>query len=204
MAFRGVTRKNRRSDSRQILLTKRQHLSPGVVLKRIHSEATSRTSSLHAESSYNEEREELGTGIENNEHISQKRSSQYACHHLLDNRIATWLFRVCAMINLLSLIFSAPLTDCHRHDGEMRHCNNVLIQLVIITVVDFLLALLYSSHLCIWFHYCLHRCWTRYRNQLQVSMHVPRPAIHIYSDLVSSVVLLNLTLFLIILLPHPC
>lgn len=71
--------------------------------------------------------------------------SCYACSTLMEKSRVRKFFQVCAVINLLSLMFSAPLRVCGPDTPE--YCDDVFIQYVIIAVVDFVLSVLYTVQL---------------------------------------------------------
>ena len=91
------------------------------------------------------------------EEVEQRpaRGSCYGCHFLVENKIARRLFRVCAVLNLISLVFSAPLRSCE--PGMQKYCDHVFAQLVIITVLDLLLAILYTIQVYVRFQYSLYQ-----------------------------------------------
>ena len=71
--------------------------------------------------------------------------SCYVCSSFMGKRSVRKFFQVCAVINLLSLMFSAPLRVC---DSSMTEdCEDVFIQYVVIAVVDFVLAVVYTVQL---------------------------------------------------------
>lgn len=108
-----------------------------------------------------EGQEEQGLLKGSDEETEQKsdRGSCYGCHFLVENKVARRIFRVCAVINLISLAFSAPLYDCSP-DNE-SDCDRVFVQLIIITVLDFFLALLYTIQTYVRFQYSLYQHWRR-------------------------------------------
>ena len=99
----------------------------------------------------------LKVGEGDEEEIEQRsgRGSCYGCHFLVENKIARRLFRVCAVLNLISLAFSAPLKSC---EPGTNRCDDVLIQLVIITILDSLLAIVYTIQTYVRFQYRLCQC----------------------------------------------
>ena len=89
------------------------------------------------------------------------RGSCYGCHFLVENKIIRRLFRVCAVLNLISLVFSAPLNRCEVHQCKSEErdcCDSVLIQLIIITILDSLLAIIYAVQTYVRFQYRLCQC----------------------------------------------
>ena len=97
------------------------------------------------------------------EEVEQRsgRRSCYGCHFLVENKVTRRLFRVCAVLNLVSLVFSAPLNRCEPHlcIREVRDCcEDVFIQLVVITILDFLLAIIYTIQTYVRFQYRLCQC----------------------------------------------
>lgn len=89
------------------------------------------------------------------------RGSCYGCHFLVENKIIRRLFRVCAVLNLISLVFSAPLNRCEVHQcrpEERDCCDSVLIQLIVITILDSLLAIIYTVQTYVRFQYRLCQC----------------------------------------------
>lgn len=97
------------------------------------------------------------------EEVEQRsgRGSCYGCHFIVENKVARRLFRVCAVLNLISLVFSAPLNRCDVHQcrPEIRDCcDKIFIQLVIITIVDSLLAVIYTVQTYVRFQYRLCQC----------------------------------------------
>ena len=96
------------------------------------------------------------------EEIEQRsdRGSCRGCHFLVENKIARRLFRVCAVLNLISLVFSAPLTRCNSDEcsANVTDCyNSIFIQLVVITILDFLLAVIYTVQTYVRFQYSLYQ-----------------------------------------------
>ena len=63
-------------------------------------------------------------------------------HFLVENKWVRRFFRVCAVLNLLSLMFSASFYTCLRDDSE--DCDKVFVQYATITSIDFVLALIYT------------------------------------------------------------
>ena len=115
--------------------------------------------SIFPEKGEGEEEQGLLKGSdEETEHV--ERGSCFGCHFLVNNKIARRLFRVSAVINLISLAFSAPLPSCNPNIEE-NNCDRVFIQFVVITVLDLLLALLYSVQTYVRFQYGLYEHWRR-------------------------------------------
>ncbi len=95
----------------------------------------------------------------------QSRNWCFFCRIQVESKTIRLLFRFCAIFNILSLVFSAPLFICPKNlpdtpslplgssrggnfssnevDG-LQSCNKVFIQYALITVVDFLLAVFYT------------------------------------------------------------
>ena len=69
----------------------------------------------------------------------------YTCNTLLERRYIKRFFRICAVLNLLSLAFSAPLRVCTKNDDDK--CDAVVIQFIVIAVVDLIVAILYTLQL---------------------------------------------------------
>lgn len=61
-------------------------------------------------------------------------------HAMIEQRKVRVFFRVCATVNVLSLIFSAPLLNCEEERDSCR------ITFVVIATVDLVLSILYSIH----------------------------------------------------------
>lgn len=94
----------------------------------------------------------------------------FLCRIQVESKTLRLLFGLCAIINILALMFSAPLFICPeglpetlslpslaprsssssgnlsytQFDDDLQSCNNVFIQFSLITVVDFLLAVFYT------------------------------------------------------------
>ena len=60
-------------------------------------------------------------------------------------------FRILSLCNLITLLLSIPFEDI----GDPSKHQSLLIQFSIITVLDFILAVLYTFHLSIKVHYSL-------------------------------------------------
>lgn len=97
------------------------------------------------------------------------------CHTwntLLERRSVRRFFRVCAVLNLLSLAFSAPLRVCppiteegqggNSTDGS---CDGVFVQFVVIAVVDLILAVLYTVQLIMRLQYNIF-VWYTHRKKV--------------------------------------
>ena len=127
--------------------------------------------SVYAENSESQERQGVLKGTEEEEEVEQRpgRRSCYGCHFLVENKVARRLFRVCAVVNLISLVFSAPLLVCNPEEGEKEDCKDVFIQLVFVTILDFLLALIYTIHTYIRFQYSLYLYHQRKKKQVSAS-----------------------------------
>lgn len=74
-------------------------------------------------------------------------------------------FRIFAVINFLSLIFSGPLFECkpsgvdslpNASDENSSQCNAVFIQFVTLTAVDFILAIVYTLQSLARLEYAVH------------------------------------------------
>ena len=93
-------------------------------------------------------REETGRGRHGDEELfvppeeTKLGKTKQFFHALVEKRRAQQFFRGCAVINVLSLIFSAPLVQCDRDD----ECTEHLVSFVVILCVDVVLSVLYSIH----------------------------------------------------------
>ena len=125
--------------------------------------------SIYPENGDGEEQQGLLKGPKEEEEAEQipSRGSCYGCHLLVENKVARRLFRVCAVLNLISLVFSAPLRRCNEGDEDCFY--GVFAQLVIITVLDFVLALLYTLQTYVRLQYSLYR----WRRKKQVVILIP-------------------------------
>lgn len=95
----------------------------------------------------------------------------YTCSTLLERHWVKKFFRVCAVFNLLSLAFSAPLRVClergngendtDMHDTVREDCTGVFIQFVVIAIADVILALLYTTQLLMRLQYTAFLCFRR-------------------------------------------
>ncbi len=96
----------------------------------------------------------------------QSRNWCFFCRIQVESKTLRLLFGLCAVINILSLVFSAPLFVCDHIPDEnltlpsltppgpnssfgnftdaLQSCNNVFIQYTLIAAVDFLLAVFYT------------------------------------------------------------
>ena len=90
----------------------------------------------------------------------------YTYSTLLGRHWVKKFFRVCAVFNLLSLAFSAPLRVCpEMKDGQNvtdtsgEDCDGVFIQFVIIAAADVILALLYTLQLLMRIQYTVFLCF---------------------------------------------
>ena len=127
--------------------------------------------SIYPDDGEGEEQQGLLKGSKEEEEVDQRpiRGNCYGCHFLVENKLARRLFRVCAVLNLISLVFSAPLRQCDPAGGNEQFCDHVFVQLIIIAVVDFLLAILYSLQTYVRFQYSLYQ----YQRKKQVcGLHV--------------------------------
>lgn len=89
----------------------------------------------------------------------------YAYSTLLQKRSVKKFFRVCAVFNLLSLAFSAPLRVCSEAanggngtDASGEDCQGVFVQFVVIAGADLVLALLYTVQLFMRVQYTVFLC----------------------------------------------
>ena len=96
----------------------------------------------------------------------------YTCNTLLERRSVRRFFCLCAVLNLLSLAFSAPLrvcsnlpeaegTNCTKFlvkNGSGEDCKGVFIQFVVIAVVDFIVAILYTFQFVLRMQYTIFLC----------------------------------------------
>ena len=92
----------------------------------------------------------------------------YTCSTLLERRSVRRFFRLCAVLNLLSLAFSAPLRVCTdtpedincttAQDPPGEDCDGVFAQFVTIAVVDFIVAVLYTFQLVLRLMYTVFLC----------------------------------------------
>ncbi len=64
-------------------------------------------------------------------------------HALIEQRRARQFFRLCAMVNILSLVFSAPLVQC---GGGKDACTEHFVTFLVIASVDLVMSVLYSIH----------------------------------------------------------
>lgn len=92
----------------------------------------------------------------------------YTCSTLLERHWVKKFFRVCAVFNLLSLAFSAPLRVCterknggNNTDMPGEDCEGVFIQFVVIAAADVILALLYTTQLLMRVQYTAFLCFRR-------------------------------------------
>lgn len=97
----------------------------------------------------------------------------YACNTLLERRGVRKFFRLCAVLNLLSLAASAPLrvcSDLNLPEGTKsctmfeskpeleEDCKGVFIQFVVIAVVDLIVAILYTFQFVLRLQYTFFLC----------------------------------------------
>lgn len=88
------------------------------------------------------------------------------CHVLVENKWVRRFFRVCAVVNLLSLMFSSSLYQCDSIDpsqvngtdngtdpSQDAECHKVFVQYVIITSIDFVLAVIYTVQFVVRINY---------------------------------------------------
>lgn len=155
--------------SRQTRAVRRPHLtskdvrtsspSPRRATGRRGSVTFDHQTSIFPENGDGGEQQGLLKGPKEEEEAEQipSRGSCYGCHLLVENKAARRLFRVCAVLNLISLVFSAPLRSCTTGENDKDCFNGVFAQLVIITVLDFVLALLYTLQTSVRFQYSLYR-----------------------------------------------
>jgi hypothetical protein len=92
----------------------------------------------------------------------------YTCRVLLERHWVKKFFRVCAVFNILSLAFSAPLRVCseveNRGNGTDlpgEDCEGVFVQFVVIAVADVILALVYSVQLSLRIQYMIFLCFKK-------------------------------------------
>ena len=115
--------------------------------------------------------------------------SCYVCSTFMEKHSVQKFFQVCAAINLLSLVFSAPLRVCDMPEKDTDgSCEAVFIQFVVIAAVDLILAFVYSVQLVmvviglcsrgyqrkvtyIMVHTCIHACICTYIHTCR-NMHV--------------------------------
>lgn len=83
-------------------------------------------------------------------------SKCFPCHYLIERKSVRRFFRVLAVFNLLSLIFSAPLKTCDAKEKTIETCRSVFIQFVFIACVDFVLAVLYTIQTLLRIEYSIH------------------------------------------------
>ena len=105
----------------------------------------------------------------------------YTCNTLLERRSVRWFFSLCAVLNLLSLVFSAPLRMCEPEgianctqwgNGTSTEsggdCTGVFAQFVVIAIVDFVLAIFYTIQLVLRLQYAVFLCLTGHKKVLGV------------------------------------
>ena len=85
----------------------------------------------------------------------------FLCRIQVELTCSRLFFRIFAVINFLSLIFSGPLVECDRqidttNGTQSAGCNAVFIQFVTITAVDFVLAIVYTLHTIARIEYAIH------------------------------------------------
>lgn len=112
--------------------------------------------------------EEDYRGHEYEEHGPSRRCC-YNTSTLLEKPWVTQFFRVCAVLNLLSLACSSPWRVCDgtsgSPEGEIKDCEEVFLQFVIIASVDFIVSIVYTIHLLLVFQSILfHTFWGRKKN----------------------------------------
>lgn len=158
--------------SRQTRAVRRPHLiskdvrtaspSPRRATGRRGSVTFDHQTSIYPENGEGKEQQGLLKGSKEEEEVEQGPScgSSCGCHLLVENKAARRLFRVCAVLNLISLVFSAPLRRCSTREDDRDCFYGVFSQLVIITALDFVLTLLYTLQTYVRFQYSLCR-WQR-------------------------------------------
>lgn len=114
----------------------------------------------------------------------------YTCNTLLERHWVKKFFRVCAVFNLLSLAFSAPLRVCSERGNSTEpdggnstdipgeNCEGVFIQFVVIAVADVILALLYTVQLLLRVQYTVFLCFRRDK-RVSNKAHIPFMASHV-------------------------
>ena len=131
----------------------------------------------------------------------------HTCNTLLERRSVRRFFRVCSVLNLLSLAFSAPLRVCPlpaaegNSTEEDKSCEGVFIQFVVIAVVDLILAVLYTVQLVMRLQYNIF-VWYTHRKKVTYLGHsysMTTPLWPLLCDLLlprpwPSMILQNLTL----------
>ncbi len=97
-----------------------------------------------------------GEPEEEEEDYGQSSSERcYSCNTLLEKKRVRQFFRVCGVINLLSLAFSAPLQTCSEGNNQGDNCDGVFIQFVTIAVIDVLVSLVYTVKFIMQLHYTI-------------------------------------------------
>lgn len=97
----------------------------------------------------------------------------FLCRIQVELSCSRLFFQIFAVINFLSLIFSGPLIECKSqvnttNSTPTAECNAVFIQFVTITVVDLVLAIVYTLHTLARIEYAIH---LRFKKKNKV--HVP-------------------------------
>ena len=96
------------------------------------------------------------------DHSPSKRCC-YSMSVLLEKPWVTQFFRICAVLNLLSLACSSPWRVCSGSSEEERgNCEGVFYQFVVIASVDFIVSIVYTVQLILVIQSVLfHRFWEK-------------------------------------------
>ena len=78
------------------------------------------------------------------------------CRALVEKRPFRVFYRVCALLNVLSLLFSAPLLVCTSREHDVNDCYGVFVQFTFIACVDFVLCVVYTLQTAVRLHYAVH------------------------------------------------
>ena len=94
------------------------------------------------------------------------------CRALIEKRAFRRFFRACACVNILALIFSAPLKHCEGPGRPEREeaCEAHFILFVVISCVDFILSILYTVHTIARTEYAVYRHKSR-RRKVSIGSH---------------------------------
>jgi len=106
--------------------------------------------------------EEEYSGHEYEDHNPSKRCC-YSMSVLLEKPWVTQFFRICAVLNLLSLACSSPWRVCSgSSEDERSDCEGVFYQYVVIASVDFIVSIVYTVQLIFVIQSVLfHRFWEK-------------------------------------------
>ena len=164
MATRGYQSRQTHA-TRRPLHTSKDSRTPSPRRGRRGSVTFDHQTSIFPEDGDGEERQGVLKGAKGEEEEIERRpgrGSCYGCHFLVENKVARRLFRVCAVLNLISLMFSAPWKRCdppQECDPDVWGdcCDLIFVQLVIITILDTLLALVYTIQTYVRFQYSLYQ-----------------------------------------------